>query len=62
MKERNWNIASNTQLEEECKRLEKEFEENKKNMSKLHEQMVSLSEQYCEVKEILNKRQGRKNG
>lgn len=58
----NWNLASNTQLKEECDRLEKEFKEKQKLMENTHKQMVELSKQYVEVKKILDKRQGKRNG
>lgn len=69
MEETNWNMASNTQLKEECERLENEYkdkqqimEETCKKAEALHKEMVELSQHYVEVKNILDKRQGKKNG
>ena len=45
----NWQLASNSQLKEECERLEKEFNET----------LTKLSKQYVDLKNILNKREGR---
>ena len=66
MKETNWNMASNTQLKEELERLEKLFNEKQKEMEKivleidvLHNDMNNLSKSYVEIKDILNKRQGK---
>jgi chromosome condensin MukBEF ATPase and DNA-binding subunit MukB len=63
----NWNLASNSQLKEECERLEKEFIIKQKELgnfvSKIdeyNEVLVNLSKQYREIKEILNKREGKK--
>lgn len=63
----NWNLASNAQLKEECERLEKEFVRNQEDLGKVvskideyNEILVNLSKQYRNVKEILNKREGKK--
>lgn len=62
----NWNLASNAQLKEECERLETEFKKKQEELggivSKIDEYntlLVNLSKQYREVKEILNKREGK---
>lgn len=62
----NWKLASNAQLKEECERLEKEFTRNQEELGKIvskideyNEVLVELSKQYREVKEILNKREGK---
>jgi len=62
----NWKLASNAQLKEECERLEKEFTRNQEELGKIvskideyNEVLVGLSKQYREVKEILNKREGK---
>lgn len=62
MEERNWNMVSNSQLEKKCEELKKRYEEDKIKMIELHKEMTSLSVEYCEIKEILDKRQGKKNG
>ena len=67
MKETNWNIASNTQLKEELTRLEPEFklkqnemEQIVKEIDVLHKSMNELSNTYVEIKDILDKREGKK--
>lgn len=67
MKETNWNMASNAQLKEELERLEKLFNTKQKEMGKivseidvLHNDMNNLSKSYVEIKDILNKREGKK--
>ena len=67
MKETNWNIASNTQLKEELTRLETEFKLKQDEMGKivlkideLHNSMNELSKTYVEIKDILDKREGKK--
>lgn len=67
MKETNWNMASNAQLKEELERLEKLFNAKQKEMEKivseidvLHNDMNNLSKSYVEIKDILNKREGKK--
>lgn len=59
MEETNWNIASNTQLEEEINRLVNVYEEKKNVMLEIHNEMVELSNKYNELSEILNKRKGK---
>ena len=66
MKETNWNMASNAQLKEELERLDKLFNAKQKEMEKivseidvLHNDMNNLSKSYVEIKDILNKRQGK---
>ena len=65
----NWNLASNAQLKEECERLKKEFVRNQEELGKVvskideyNEVLVDLSKQYRQVKEILNKREGKNEG
>ena len=67
MNETNWNIASNTQLKEELTRLETEFKLKQNEMEKivseidvLHNSMNELSKTYVEIKDILDKREGKK--
>jgi len=62
----NWNLASNAQLKEECERLEKEFAQNQEELGKIVSKideynvvLTDLSKQYIQVKEILNKREGK---
>lgn len=64
--EKDWKIASNTELSEECERLESIFTEKQNEMKqhveaiqKLNEEMNSLSTNYLEVRTILNKRIGK---
>lgn len=66
MKETNWNMASNDQLKKELERLEKLFNAKQKEMEKivleidvLHNDMNNLSKSYVEIKDILNKREGK---
>lgn len=58
----NWNMASNSRLQEECDNLTKKYEKERAKMIKAHEVMVKLSQEYVEVKGILDKRQGKNNG
>ena len=67
MNETNWNMASNTQLKEELERLENLFNKKQKEMGQmvleidiLHNDMNNLSKSYVEIKDILNKREGKK--
>lgn len=60
MSEKNWNLLSNNQLEEERDNLEKEYEKKQVQMLQLHEEMVQISTDYKNLSEILNKRQGKK--
>ena len=62
----NWNLASNSQLKEECKHLEIEFSEKQEELAiavnkidELNETLINLSKKYREIKEILNKREGK---
>ena len=63
----NWQLASNSQLKEECERLEKEFKEKQdemremvKKFDEISETMTKLSKEYVKIKEILDKREGKK--
>ena len=58
----NWNMVSNSRLQEECDNLIKKYEKERAKMIKAHEVMVKLSQEYVEVKGILDKRQGKNNG
>ena len=67
MNESNWNMVSNTQLKEELTRLETEFKLKQDEMGKivlkideLHNSMNELSKTYVEIKDILDKREGKK--
>ena len=67
MNESNWNMVSNTQLKEELTRLETEFKLKQDEMRKivlkideLHNSMNELSKTYVEIKNILDKREGKK--
>ena len=66
MEETNWNLASNSQLKEECERLEKIFKEKQDNIKEfvgkidsINSKLVELSKKYLEIKDILNKREGK---
>lgn len=61
MKKTDWKMASNSQLVDKLKSLNEEFEEKKEQMLSLHKEMTKISEEYEEVNNILNKRQGKKN-
>jgi chromosome segregation ATPase len=65
----NWNLASNSQLKKECERLEKEFstlqtelKEYVNKIDSLNTNLVDMSKKYREIKEILNKREGKNDG
>ena len=67
MNESNWNMVSNSQLKEELTRLETEFKLKQDEMGKivlkideLHNSMNELSKTYIEIKDILDKREGKK--
>lgn len=67
MNESNWNMVSNSQLKEELTRLETEFKLKQDEMGKivlkideLHNSMNELSKTYVEIKDILDKREGKK--
>lgn len=62
MENKNWNLVSNTQLQEECKRLQSDYTQKQMLMKQTYEEMRSLSEQYINIKSILEKRQGKNNG
>ena len=60
-------MVSNTQLKEELTRLETEFKLKQDEMGKivlkideLHNSMNELSKTYVEIKDILDKREGKK--
>ncbi len=62
----NWKLASNKQLKEECERLEIEFKEKQNELGKyvskideFNETLSKLSQQYVDLKKILNKREGK---
>lgn len=62
----NWQLASNSQLKEECERLEKEFNETQEELKtyvakieEFNETLTKLSKQYVNLKNILNKREGK---
>lgn len=66
MDEKNWNLASNSQIKEELENLESEFKEKQTTMktlveeiNSLDESMRGLSEKYLKIREILNKREGK---
>lgn len=66
MEKIDWKIASNTELKEELERLENEFNLSQQEMKKLvdkidelNSKMSTMSSSYIEIKEILNKREGK---
>lgn len=62
MEKKNWNLASNSQLQEECEHLQSEYSQKQILMKQTYEEMHLLSEQYVQIKSILEKRQGKNNG
>lgn len=63
---KDWKIASNTELKEECERLKNIFAEKQEEMkslvdeiNKINDYMVGISKDYIEVRTILNKREGK---
>lgn len=63
----NWKLASNSQLREECERLEREFGEKQEELKgivsridELNNSLMEISKKYNELKPILNKREGKK--
>lgn len=66
MEEIDWKLASNTQLKEELERLENGFSAAQEEMrglvdkiDELNAKMTEMSKSYIEIKEILNKREGK---
>jgi uncharacterized coiled-coil DUF342 family protein len=66
MEEIDWKLASNTQLKEELERLENGFSAAQEEMrglvdkiDELNAKMSEMSKSYIEIKEILNKREGK---
>lgn len=62
MEEKDWNMMSNTQLQEECERLKNEYESKKEKMIQLNEDLIEISLSYCDIMDILDKRLGKNNG
>lgn len=56
-----WEISSNIELENECKRLETEYLKKQKTAKKSYEAMVRLAEKFKIIKGILDKRKGMGN-
>ena len=54
-------LMSNTELKEKCKELETQFKEKQKIVSENYKIMIDLSQQYKTIKELLEKREGKKN-
>lgn len=66
MKEIDWNMASNSQIKEELKRLDTEFKEKQNTVKDLvakiedlDEEMHNISKSYVDIQKILYKREGR---
>lgn len=53
-----YNLLSNTILENKCNELEKEFKEKQKIVSEYCNTMFALSQEYNKIMEIINKRKG----
>lgn len=54
-------LMSNTELKEMCEELETQFKEKQKIVSENFQLMVDLSQQYKTIKDLLEKREGKKN-
>ena len=54
-------LMSNTELKEMCEELETQFKEKQRIVSENFQLMVDLSQQYKTIKDLLEKREGKKN-
>lgn len=59
MKTMDNNLLTNAELQSKCANLEKLYKEAQKNMKEEYEKMVQFSEEYTELRNILNKREGK---
>lgn len=53
------NLLTNAELQSRCTELEKLYKEAQMDMKKAYEKMVQFSEEYTELRNILNKREGK---
>ena len=53
------NLLTNAELQSRCTELEKLYKEAQTNMKETYEKMVQYSEEYTELRNILNKREGK---
>lgn len=67
MEEKDWNIASNKEMKEELERLNTSFQTKQGRMKEvitelesLDKEMNDLSRSYVKIKEILDRREGKK--
>ena len=65
----NWNMATNSQLRQECKSLEDEFgtlqdtlRQIVERIDEINGRLNELSYEYITIKEILDKREGKGSG
>lgn len=59
MKTMDNNLLTNAELQSRCTELEKLYKEAQMNMKETYEKMVQYSEEYTELRNILNKREGK---
>lgn len=59
MKTMDNNLLTNAELQSRCTELEKLYKEAQTNMKETYEKMVQYSEEYTELRNILNKREGK---
>lgn len=59
MKTMDNNLLTNAELQSRCAELEKLYKEAQMNMKETYEKMVQYSEEYTELRNILNKREGK---
>lgn len=59
MKTMDNNLLTNAELQSRCTELEKLYKEAQMDMKKAYEKMVQFSEEYTELRNILNKREGK---
>ncbi len=55
-------LATNDELKEELKKLVNDFEDEKTVIAKAYAKMTALQQQYQEIEQVLNKREGGING
>lgn len=53
------NLLTNAELQSRCTELEKLYKEAQMSMKETYEKMVQYSEEYTELRNILNKREGK---
>lgn len=60
--DKKWNLSSNSHLNEELEKMQEKYEECQQKIKNIYDVMLDLSQQYVQIKSILNKRQGKNNG